>query len=98
MPASAVADIRNTYGAVFIGLILSAMCVVSHPLFRSFAELVSTQPLWRDDGSDVSRGLFFVMVRDVGSPTGIIQMELLQVTYSDSLALLTRYLLAQVLS
>jgi len=98
MPASAVVDIRNTYGALLIGLIVSAMCVVSHPLFDSFAELVNTQPLWCDDSSDVSRGLFFLIVRGVGSPTWIIQMELLLVTYPDSLALLTRYLLAQVLS
>jgi len=53
MAESVVVTIGDTYGLAFIGLIISIAYVVS--LFPPYLpELIHFQPLWCDDGSDVS--------------------------------------------
>ena len=42
MYGSAIADIRDSYGAALIGLILAAMCVFSSPFPPLLAELSSS--------------------------------------------------------
>jgi len=57
MPGSALADLQNTYGVAFIGLIISTVYyVVSFSPY--LPELMNFQPLWCDDNSDVSGGTY----------------------------------------
>jgi hypothetical protein len=87
MKASAIVDIQGTHGAAFIGLLVSFMCVFK--ISFSFSPPPLTWPTHSLLGMTAIQGWVkkcFSQV--VALLTRIIQMDILRVTNSDSLALL----------
>jgi hypothetical protein len=70
MPGSATANIRDTFGATFIGLLFNTSCVFSRSFSNPVAELAIQQPLWSDGNPDVSGDIDLLLLtyfRKLGS-------------------------------